>query len=120
MQEHARKCKQIPDVALTSPRPQPLASQTPAAQPHSPPVPAPQPKNIYTESERIKKREKWKNNKRAGLFYKEIEKPYIDKKGSFTWLQNGILTYNEERLIIAAQDQGIMTNGLKKSVQINK
>ena len=44
------------------------------------PVPTPQPKNIYTESERIKKREKWKNNKRAGLFYKEIEKPYIDKK----------------------------------------
>ena len=78
------------------------------------PVPTPQPKNIYTESERIKKREKWKNNKRAGLFYKEIEKPYIDRKGSFTWLQNGILTYNEERLIIAAQDQGIMTNGLKK------
>ena len=49
----------------------------------------------------------------------EIEKPYIDKKGSFTWLQIGILTYNEERLIIAAQDQGIMTNG-QKSVQINK
>ena len=78
------------------------------------PAPVPQPKNVYTESERVKKRENWKNNKRAGLFYKEIEKPYIDKKGSFTWLQNGILTYNEERLIIAAQDQGIMTNGLKK------
>ena len=40
----------------------------------------PQPKNVYTESERVKKRENWKNNKRAGLFYKEIEKPYIDKK----------------------------------------
>ena len=40
-------------------------------------------------------------------------KKNIDKKGSFTWLQNGIPTYNEERLIIAAQDQGIVTNGLK-------
>ena len=73
-----------------------------------------QPKNLYIESERIKKRERWKNNKRAGAFYTEIEKPYIDKKGSFQWLQNGILTFNEERLVIAAQDCGIMTNGLKK------
>lgn len=42
-----------------------------------------QPENLYIESERIKKRERWKNNKRAGAFYTEIEKPYIDKKGSF-------------------------------------
>ncbi len=32
-----------------------------------------QPKNLYIESERIKKRERWKNNKRAGAFYTEIE-----------------------------------------------
>ena len=35
---------------------------------------------------------------RAGAFYTEIEKPYIVKKGSFKWLQSGILTFNEERL----------------------
>ena len=38
------------------------------------PAPVPQPKNIYTESERVKKSENWKYNKRAGLFYKELEK----------------------------------------------
>ena len=72
------------------------------------------PKNAYILSERRKKRERWKENKRAGLFYEEVQKNYIDKKGSFQWLQNGDLTLNEERLVIAAQDQGIMTNGLRK------
>ena len=61
-----------------------------------------------------KKRERWKNNKRAGLFFQETQKNYIDQKGSFLWLQNGILNFNEERLMMAAQDQGLMTNGLKK------
>ena len=32
------------------------------------PAPVPQPKNVYTESERVKKRKNWKNNKRGGLF----------------------------------------------------
>ena len=72
------------------------------------------PKNVYMETERVKKRERWKENKRAGMFYQEIQKSYIDQKGSFLWLQNGALTFNEERLLVSAQDQGIMTNGLKK------
>ena len=50
------------------------------------------------------------------MFYQEVQKSYIDQKGSFLWLQNGALTFNEERLLVAAQDQGIMTNGLKKYV----
>ena len=71
-------------------------------------------RTTYMQSERSKKRERWKNNKRAGLFFQETQKNYIDQKGSFLWLQNGILTFNEERLMMAAQDQGLMTNGLKK------
>ena len=72
------------------------------------------PKNAYIENERVRKRERWKNNKRAGIFYQETQKNYIDQKGSFLWLQNGTLAYNEERLVLAAQDMGIMTNGLRK------
>ena len=60
------------------------------------------------------KKERSKNNKRAGIFYQETQKNYIDQKGSFLWLQNGTLAYNEERLVLAAQDMGIMTNGLRK------
>ena len=44
------------------------------------------PKNVYMETERVKKRERWKENKRAGMLYQEVQKSYIDQKGSFLWL----------------------------------
>ena len=71
-------------------------------------------KHPYTHYERLNKRKKWQQQKRAGRFYEEIQKEYIDKKGSLQWIQNGELKFDEERLIIAAQDQGLMTNGFKK------
>ena len=42
----------------------------------------------YLHHERDSKRKRWKENKRAGLFYDETQKSYIDQKGSFQWLQN--------------------------------
>ena len=38
------------------------------------------PKNVYMETERVKKRERWKENKRAGMLYQEVQKSYIDQK----------------------------------------
>ena len=71
-------------------------------------------KHPYTHYERLNKRKKWQQQKRAGRFHEEIQKEYIDQKGSLQWIQNGELKFDEERLIIAAQDQGLMTNGFKK------
>ena len=61
-------------------------------------------------------------NQRAGKFYDEHEtkKCYIDRKGTFQWLQNGQLGFDEERLIITAQDLGLMTNGFKKMCGISQ
>ena len=58
--------------------------------------------------------ERWKGHLRAGKFPQELEKPYIDKKASLSWLRNGRLGFDGERIIIAAQDQGLVTNGFKK------
>ena len=62
-------------------------------------------KHPYMHYENINKKNRWQNNKRAGKFYEETQKKYIDKKASFQWLQNGELKYDEERLLLAAQDQ---------------
>ena len=72
------------------------------------------PKYPYTFHERAIKRSRWKTNKRAGIFYEETQKSYIDTKGSFQWIQNGEMKFDEERLLFAAQDQGLMTNGFLK------
>ena len=71
-------------------------------------------KHPYMHFEKINKKKRWQENKRAGRFYEETTKNYIDQKGSFSWLQNGELKFDEERLLLAAQDQGLMTNGFKK------
>ena len=71
-------------------------------------------KHPYTHYERLNKRNRWQTNKRAGKFYEELNKNYIDQVGSVQWIQNGEFTFDEERLLIAAQDQGLMTNGFKK------
>ena len=39
-------------------------------------------KHPYTHYERLNKRKKWQQQKRAGRFYEEIQKEYIDQKGS--------------------------------------
>ena len=77
-------------------------------------------KHAYMHFENINKKKRWQNNKRAGKFYEETQKNYIDQKASFQWLQNGELKYDEERLLLAAQDQGLMTNGFKKMAGLSE
>ena len=74
----------------------------------------------YGFEDRNMKKERWKNHKRAGLFPQELEKPYIDKEESFKWLKKGKLGYENEKIILAAQDQGLMTNGFKKMAKISQ
>ena len=57
---------------------------------------------------------KWKQHARAGKFLKELEKPYISTEASLDWIKKGRLRFDAERMIIAAQDQGLVTNGFKK------
>ena len=56
----------------------------------------------------------WRNNKRADKFQEELD-VYIDKQASLKSLKDGRLGYNDECIILAAQDQALMTNGFKKS-----
>ena len=51
----------------------------------------------------------WMRDKRAGRLKEEIDKEHVDKKGSFRWLREGLLKYDGERMIIAAQDQALTT-----------
>ena len=62
---------------------------------------------------------KWGEHRRAGRFQQELEKNYIDKEGSLYWLRNGILGYDGERILVGAQDQGLLTNGFKKMAGIS-
>ena len=49
-----------------------------------------------------------------GFFPKELDKPYIDKEESLKWLKKGRLGFDNEKIILAAQDQGLMTKGFMK------
>ena len=62
--------------------------------------------------------EGWQHHARAGRFIEELNKEYIDKDGSLMWLRTGQMGYGHERLIIAAQDQGLLTKGFKKMAGI--
>ena len=66
-----------------------------------------------------KRIEEWREHKRAGKFHEELDKSYIDKKGSLQWLQDGKIGFDGERMLVAAQDQGLLTNGFKKMAGIS-
>ena len=66
------------------------------------------------------RKEGWRQNKRAGKFMEELNQKYIDKEASLQWLKHGKLPFDEERIIIAGQDQGLLTNGFKKMIGIQK
>ena len=68
----------------------------------------------YSKNELRTREERWKQDKRAGKLQEELNKEYIDKEGSLQWLRKGALGYDGERIIMGAQDQGLMTNGFKK------
>ena len=62
-----------------------------------------------------------KTNKRAGTFYEETQKiRHSGTQDSFQWIQNGEITFDEERLLIATQDQGLTTNWFLKCVVLEK
>ena len=56
----------------------------------------------------------WAEHQRAKFFLQELSKDYIDKESSLNWLTKGTLHFDQERLIMAAQDQAIMTKAFKK------
>ena len=60
--------------------------------------------------------DRWKEDKRAGQFPKELNKPYIDKQASLSWLKRGKLGFDGERMLIGAQDQALYTNGFRKMI----
>ena len=66
-------------------------------------------RNQYTKINTQKLEENWRNDRRAGRIKAELDKEYIDRKGSLKWLQKGILQYDGERMILAAQDQALAT-----------
>ena len=68
----------------------------------------------YSQNFQDEKKEEWANQQRAKYFLEEISQDFIDKEGSLSWLTNGTLHYDQERIIMAAQDQGLMTNAFKK------
>ena len=74
----------------------------------------------YSKKAQKDKVVKWKEHKRAGKFQEELEKDYIDKEGSLHWLRNGTLGYDGERILVGAQDQGLLTNGFKKMAGISQ
>ena len=43
-----------------------------------------------------------------------MEDQEIDENKSYEWLKRGILTNDSERIILAVQDEGLLTNGLEK------
>ena len=67
-----------------------------------------------TKSFQKRKHEEWANQQRAKYYLEELSQEYIDKEGSLDWIKRGALHYDQERMIMAAQDQGLMTNAFKK------
>ena len=76
-------------------------------------------RKTYTKEWQKVVEEEWSNHKRAGKFQEELNKEYIDKKQSLEWLRKGVLTYDAEKIIVAAQDQGLMTKGFMKMANLS-
>ena len=74
----------------------------------------------HAMKERDERKECWRTNKRAGKFQEELDKCYINKEASLKWLKDGRLGYNDERVILAAQDQALMTQGFKKMAGLSQ
>ena len=73
----------------------------------------------YSTREQEGRVDKCREHKRAWKFQEELEKNYIDKEGSLHWLKIGILSSDGERIIVGAQNQGLLTNGFKKMARIS-
>ena len=76
-------------------------------------------RKVHGFAARHKRKERWIEDRRAGKFPEELDKLYIDKKESLRWLTKGKLAFDDERIIIGAQDQALYTNGFKKMAGIS-
>ena len=74
----------------------------------------------YSKQEEKVRIENWKKHQRACKFPEELEKCYIDKEESLRWLKNGVLGFDGERIIVGAQDQGLLTNGFRKMARLSQ
>ena len=52
------------------------------------------------------------------ILQKRLEEEEIDKSRSFEWLKRGVMNYDNKRIILAAQDEGLVTIGLKKTFKL--
>ena len=73
---------------------------------------------LQEKQEQIRRKKRWKQYKRAGKFPEELDKPYSDKNASLSWLKKGSMCFDGERIILAAQDQGLLNNGFKKMTRM--
>ena len=71
-------------------------------------------KQVHGSIFRSQRMDRWKEDRRAGKFPEELNKVYIDKKASLSWLKRGKLGFDGERMLIGAQDQALYTNGFRK------
>ena len=71
-------------------------------------------KKVYLERIAKEKKEKVKSMPLHGQFERQTEKKKTSE--SWTWLARGDLKRETESLIIAAQDQALATNSIKKSI----
>ena len=65
----------------------------------------------------IKEREgKWREKPMHGQYAGEMKNKTVDAELTFQWLKNGSLKGETESLIVAAQDQAIFTNYIRKRI----
>ena len=65
----------------------------------------------------IKEREgKWREKPMHGQYAREMKNETVDAELTFQWLKNGSLKGETESLIVAAQDQAISTNYIRKRI----
>ena len=73
----------------------------------------------FTKGEQDTREDKWNEHERAKWYYQLLNQPYINKEHSLYWLKKGRLDPSAERIIIAGQDNSLMTNVFKKMARIN-
>jgi hypothetical protein len=59
-------------------------------------------------------KERWKAKRLHGQFSRSLDEGLIDKEQSYRWLKFGDIKGETESVIMAAQDQTIITNYFKK------
>ena len=60
--------------------------------------------------------DRWKEKPMHGQFPRELEKPWVNKAETYSWLKRGKLKGETEATMIAIQDQAIATNYYRKRI----